>query len=408
MIKTKNKSLWKQRNFLLMWSGQLVSWTGTEVSSITMPLVVLALTGSPARAGTVAAIRGLVFAIWSIPAGVLIDRWDRKTIMFIANLGSGLAMGSIALALYYDRLTLIELYIACAVEGSFFVFANISRIVSFPKVVSKEQFVGASTLMGTASSTGVLAGPPLGGFLYQTIGGFASFLADSLSYIVNAFSIFFINVPLSVETSAERKAFHKEFKEAFSWYWHQPVLRFLSTMTAGRTMIVSGLYLTIVVLAKDHHANAAFIGLIFAFAAGGEIVGSLIYARIHKRFRIKQLLILVSALSLIVISLYAFVVNSLMILAITALVYAVDPFYVATASNYTTKIIPDAIRGRVMSLVRLVTLGAYSFGFFVTGITLQYLGSRWTIGIFSCLLFVLLVRVVSNSRLAEVDQVMAK
>jgi MFS family permease len=90
MSETKNKSLWKQRNFILMWSGQLVSWMGTEVSGIALPLVVLALTGSPARAGSVAAIRGLVFVIWSIPAGVLVDRWDRKTVMFVANLACSL------------------------------------------------------------------------------------------------------------------------------------------------------------------------------------------------------------------------------------------------------------------------------------------------------------------------------
>ena len=56
-----NKSLWKQRNFILLWSGQLVSWVGTEVSGIVLPLVVLTLTGSPVQAGGVAAIRGLVY-----------------------------------------------------------------------------------------------------------------------------------------------------------------------------------------------------------------------------------------------------------------------------------------------------------------------------------------------------------
>ncbi len=402
MSETKKKSLWKQRNFILLWSGQLVSWMGTEVSGIALPLVVLALTGSPARAGSVAAIRGLVFVIWSIPAGVLVDRWDRKTVMFVANLGSGLAMGSIALALFSHRLTLPELYIACAIEGSFFVFANIGRIVALPKVVTKEELPSASAILGTASSAGTLAGPPLGGFLYQTVGGFMAFFADSLSYIINAFSIFFINAPLGVETPVERKALHREFREALSWYWNQPVLRFLSTMTAGRTMIVSGLYLLIVVLAKEHHAGSAFIGLIFAFAAGGEIAGSLLYAKVHSKLRLKQLLVVVSALSFVIISLYSLATNNFLVLVITVLVYMVDPFYVSTASSYTTKVVPDAIRGRVMSLVRLVTLGAYSFGFFITGIMLEYLGARWTVGIFSCLLLVLLVMVVSNRRLAQV------
>ncbi len=95
---------------LLLWSGQLVSWIGTEVSGIALPLVVLTLTGSPVQAGGVAAMRGLVYVVWAIPAGVLIDRWDRKIVMIAANLGSGLAMGSIALALAFHHLSVIPLY----------------------------------------------------------------------------------------------------------------------------------------------------------------------------------------------------------------------------------------------------------------------------------------------------------
>ncbi len=63
-----SKPLWKQRDFMLLWYGQLVSWMGTEVSGIALPLVVLALTGSPAQAGRVAAIRGLAYVFWAIPA----------------------------------------------------------------------------------------------------------------------------------------------------------------------------------------------------------------------------------------------------------------------------------------------------------------------------------------------------
>jgi MFS family permease len=84
---------------MVLWGGQLVSWLGTEVSSIALPLVVLALTGSTAQAGIVAAIRGFVYVIWALPAGALLDRWNRKTVMLVANLGSGLAMGSIATGL---------------------------------------------------------------------------------------------------------------------------------------------------------------------------------------------------------------------------------------------------------------------------------------------------------------------
>lgn len=387
---------------MLLWSGQLVSWVGTEVSGIALPLVVLALTGSPAQAGGVAAIRGLVYVFWAIPAGVCIDRWDRKLIMVIANLGSGLAMGSIALALAYHNLSVIQLYLASAIEGSFFVFANLGRFASFPKVVSKEQFPAASAQSESADHIALLVGPPLGGFLYQITGGFIAFLVDSLSYFINAFSIFFINISLGTTISTERKAIHHQIKEAILWLWHQPLLRFLNLLTAGRTILSAGLYLLIIVLAKEHHASALFIGVIFAIGAGGGILGSLVSAKIHNLYSMKRLLIGVSLLSFVIFSFYAIAINNVLLAGITALFYAVDPLYNVTTSSYSAKVIPDEIRGRVTSLTRLVVLGAYSFGFFFTGNLLQYIGSKWTIGVFSCLLLFLLLMSVLNKKLAQV------
>ena len=376
---------------MLLWSGQLVSWIGTEVSGIALPLVVLALTGSPAQAGGVAAIRGLVYVFWAIPAGVIIDRWDRKIVMSVANLGSGLAIGSITLGLAFHSLSVIQIYLASAIEGSFFVFANLGRFASFPKVVSKEQFPAAAAQSGTAEHLALLVGPPLGGFLYQIAGGFMAFLLDSLSYFINAFSIFFINIPLGTETPTERKAIRHEIKEAILWFWHQPLLRFLNLLTAGRTILAAGLYLLIIVLAQENQASSLFIGLIFAIGACGGILGSLVAAKLHNRFGMKQLLTGISLLSLLIFSLYAVAINNFLLAGITALFYAADPLYYVIVSSYSAKTVPDEIRGRVSSLTRLVVLGAYSFGFFVTGNLLQYFGSRWTIGIFSGLLFLLFV-----------------
>lgn len=397
-----SNSIWKQRNFLLLWGGQLVSWVGTEVSGIALPLVVLALTGSPAQAGGVAAMRGLAYVFWAIPAGIIIDRWNRKIVMVAANLGSGLATGSIALALLFHNLSVIQLYTVSLIEGSCFVFANLGRFASFPKVVSKEQFSAASAHSSMADQIALLVGPPLGGFLYQTAGGFSAFFIDAASYFINAFSIFFINVPLSVETPAERKAIHYEIRDAFLWLWHQPLLRFLNFLTAGRTIISAGIYLLLIVLAKEHHASGLFIGIIFAAGAGGGISGSLISAKIHNSFGMKQLLIGVSLLSFLIFSLYAFAVNNFLLAAITALFYILDPLYNVTISSYSARIIPDEIRGKVSSLTRLVVLGAYSFGFFITGNLLLDFGSKWTIEVFSCFLFFLFLITLLNKKIFQV------
>ncbi|HEY7418108.1 MAG TPA: MFS transporter [Ktedonobacteraceae bacterium] len=397
------KSLWKQKNFMLLWSGQLVSWVGTEVTSIALPLVVLALTGSPTQAGKVAAIRGLVYVLWAIPAGALVDQWNIKIVMVISNLGSGLAMGGIAITLGLHVLKLPELYVACAIEGSFFVFTNLARFASLPRAVTKEQFPAASAQMGSANQAAILVGPALGGFLLQLTGGFATFLADAISYIVNAVSIFFISTSLNAETPAERRALHRDIQEAFAWYRKASVIRFLNLMTAGRIGVEAGLYLLIVVLAKEHHASSVAIGLIFTTAAIGGIAGSWVAPKVHSRYGLKQLLAGVSLLSLLVFCLYT-LANSVYALGlITALYYAVDPLFHVTTSSYSAKVIPDTLRARVVSFTRLQVLAANSLGFFIVGQSLQYLGSRSTIYIFLGLLSVLLVLIVANSKLSPAE-----
>jgi MFS family permease len=399
---TVENSLLKNRNFMLLWSGQLVSWVGTEITNIVLPLLVLALTGSTVQAGGIAAMRGAVYVLWAIPAGALVDRWNRKTVMVIANLGSGLAMGSIYGALLLKHLTIPQLYLAGAIEGSCFVFANLARFAAFPRVVSREQFPAAAAQSSIADNLALLVGPPLGGFLYQTVGAAMAFFADSISYFVNAVSIFFINAPLQLERTTLKKALHKEVLEGLLFLWRQPTIRFLNLLSAGRTMLESGLYLLVIVLAKEHHATSFIIGSIFAFGALGGLIGASFASRIHQRLSFSTLLIATTTLNFLVFTLYAFATTDLALAIITAALFAINPVYEVTTASYTVSIVPDAIRGRILSLTRLVVLGAYSLGFFVTGIFLQFVGSTRTIVIFSCLLLALALMVIFNKALRQI------
>ncbi len=74
-------ALWRNRDAVLLWAGQAVSTLGSQVSGLALPLLVLALTGSAAQAGLVGALQTLPHLVFSLPAGALIDRWDRKAVM---------------------------------------------------------------------------------------------------------------------------------------------------------------------------------------------------------------------------------------------------------------------------------------------------------------------------------------
>src|SRR5579863_2777914 len=106
----KHVPLWRNRDYMLLWSGQMVSSVGTRVSQLAFPLLVLALTHSPAQAGLIAALRGLPYALFILPAGALVDRWNRKRVMILCDTGRALALGSIPVALLLGHLSLIQLY----------------------------------------------------------------------------------------------------------------------------------------------------------------------------------------------------------------------------------------------------------------------------------------------------------
>ena len=96
---TRPTPLWRNRDYLLLWGGQLISLTGTNVSQVAFPLLTLALTHSAAQAGLVAAARGAPLVALMLPAGALVDRWNRRRVMIVCDVGRALAMGALAVAL---------------------------------------------------------------------------------------------------------------------------------------------------------------------------------------------------------------------------------------------------------------------------------------------------------------------
>src|SRR5439155_17142568 len=97
--------LWRNRDYMLLWSGQVVSTAGSTASGIVFPLLILAITNSPTAAGIAGALSTVPYVLFSLPAGALIDRWDRKRVMVLCDAGGALALASIQAALALESLT---------------------------------------------------------------------------------------------------------------------------------------------------------------------------------------------------------------------------------------------------------------------------------------------------------------
>ncbi len=275
-------TLWRNRDYMLLWSGQVVSSMGTQVSQLAFPLLILFLTGSPLLAGLAGALRALPYLIFSLPAGALIDRWDRKRVMILCDAGRGICMASIPVAYVIGHLTVVQLFLVTLVEGTLYVFFNIAEVACLPRVVTKEQLPAANAQNFATEGITVFIGPPLGGALYSA-SYTLPFLADAISYIASVVSLFFIRTKFQGERVASPHRLWVEIKEGLTWLWRQPIIRFMAILTGGINLVGAGSFLVLIVLAQHMHASPFTIGLILAIGGIGGILGAIIAPPIHKR-----------------------------------------------------------------------------------------------------------------------------
>src|SRR5262245_30416225 len=136
-------SLTKNRDYTILLSGQVVSDLGSWISQIAYPLLFLTITGSPLQAGLSLALANLPTFLFGIPSGVIIDTYNRKTLMIICDLVRFLILGSIPLALYIGNLTPFQLYLAAFLSGMADVIFSTAEQTAVVRVVRKEQITKA-------------------------------------------------------------------------------------------------------------------------------------------------------------------------------------------------------------------------------------------------------------------------
>ena len=371
-------SLWRNRDYLLLWSGQLISTTGSGISQIAFPLLALAVTGSPAQAGLVSALRSLSYVLFTLPAGALLDRWDRKRFMIICDIGRALCLVSIPLALMLGQLTIIQIYIVAFVSGTLGVFFDIAELACLPQVVAQEQLPGAVGRTQAAAGVMNLVGPPLGGALF-TLRSFLPFLVDAVSYAVSACSLFLIRVPFQKQREAPVRKLGSEIGEGLRWLWNQPLLRTMALLTSGNVFCGAGFTLIVIVAAQQYHASDATIGLIFGIGGLGGVLGALIAGRVQQRFSFAQVIVVALWLYAAFWLLLATLPSPFLLGLITALLFFIGPFYGGTHISRRLAITPDTLQSRVNSVSRLIGLGLSPLGQALTGLLLQNNGLKVTI-----------------------------
>jgi len=388
--------LWRNHDYMLLWSGQVVSVLGSGMSGIAFPLLVLALTRSPAQAGLVGAFGGLPYLVLSLPAGALVDRWDRKRVMILCDVGRGINAATIPVAASTISLHMPQLYLNALVEGTLFVFFNVAEVAALPRVVPKEQLPKASGQNEAASFASALVAPPLGGFLFQAAGRTIPFLADAISYGASVVSLLFIKTEFQGERLVRTTSLRSEIKVGLVWLWQQPLIRFITVLTGGLNFAGNAVYLIVIILARQDGVSPAVIGVMLAIGSLGGFAGSLGAPYFQRRFGFGSVIIATVWVETLLFPLFALTTNVFLLGAIFAGVTLCGPIFNAVQLSYRLSIIPDELQGRVNSAVRLVTYGSIPPGIALAGILIQGIGAQSAILVYAAVMVLLALAVVAN------------
>ncbi len=400
---TPVRSLWRNRAYMLLWSGQLVSDLGSGISGLAAPLLILALTNSPALAGVAGSVGAVAYLIVALPAGALIDRWDRKRVMMLCDAGRALSLVTIPIAAALGRLTVWQLYATTAIESSLYVFFSIAQVAALPRVVPRKQLADASAQNTGGTIAAAILAPSVGGFLYQAAGRTVPFLADALSYAASVLSLTLIRVPFQEQRTARPRHLRAEIAEGVAWLWRQPLIRYMAFLISGLRGVGVGQALVIIVLARHQHASPALIGLIFSIGSVGGVAGAFLAPFIQRRFSFGQVTITSLWVEALLWPCLALAPSPLLLGLVVAGMSVIGPSANAVQLGYRLSLIPDHLQGRVNSAFRLLAHACEPIGAAGTGVLLEKAGGAATALIFSAVVLGLAVVTTLNRQVRTAD-----
>lgn len=384
------------RDFLLLWSGSAVSILGSRASGMAYPLLVLSLTGSVVDAGLVGFVTMLPHLLVQVPAGMLVDLWNRKRVMIWCDVLRALAIASVVVALAADRLVLPHILLVGIIEGTLSVAYGIAASAAVPHVVHSSQLTVALSRNEARERGAMMLGQPLGGLLFG-IGRVVPFLFDALTYLVSLVTLLFIKKDFQVARTEKREPMRTELTAGIRWLARQPFLRTTTILVAGSNLLFQALFLTVIVIAADLGATPGAIGLMFGIAAVGGVLGSLVAPAAERRLSMKVVVIGVNWVWAVLVPLVLVVRDPYLLGAVYALMCFVGPVWNVVISAYQLAVTPDRIQGRVIGAASMVAFGAIPLGSLVGGLLLGWLGTRPTV-------WVLTIFMVSIAMVATVNR----
>ena len=380
-------------DFRYLCSGTFMMSAGQWIQQVTLGWLVYDLTGNSMLLGALNGLRALPFLVTGPMAGVAADRMDRKKLLLRTQwilIVTALAMGVLVAS---GWLQVWHIFVFTLVTGVAWTFTEPVRQSMIPSIVPKKDLANAIALNSGGFNLMKVMGPALGGAMIALFGAGGNFFVQAIAYVGVLVMIYWMHVPPTPD-EARRSSALANLKEGFSYVWSTPAVLALMILAYVPRIFAVPYQTLMPVFQKDVlKVGPEGLGMLMAAPGVGALLAVLILASVVNRLK-RQGLFLVG--SIVVLGLFLIVFSQIKSfpLALVSLVAAglFQMFFLASTNTLLQLIVPDELRGRVMSLYML-DRGFMPAGALFAGVTAHFIGAPSTVAIMGTIVVVLALMV---------------
>src|ERR1051326_2615840 len=375
--------LWRNTEFVKLWTGQTISEFGTQVSQLAIPLTAaLVLNANPAQMGLLGAFEFAPFLLLSLFAGVWVDRMYRRPVLIVADVARALLLGSIPAAAVLGVLRVEQLYVVGLFTGVFTVFFDVAYQSYLPVLVSREHLVEGNSKLEVSRSVAQIAGPGVAGALVQSITAPLAVLVDAVSFVASVVSLLLVRLPEPPPLGSDgaRQSMWVELREGLGVVLGSPLLRSIAGCTGTSNLFGNAMQAVyLLYLTRALGLQPAVIGLIFAITGPGALLGAVAAGELAKRFGLGPTIIGSGAIGGLANLLIPFAGGPFLVmvgmLMLPAFVGGIaNPVYNINQVSLRQAITPDRVQGRMNASMRFIVWGTIPIGALLGGALGQVFG----------------------------------
>jgi MFS family permease len=351
-------------DFRLALFGDLASALGTAMSAVAFPLLVLGQSGTALRAGSVTTISLSTRLILRLPAGQLVDRWNRRMVMLYTDLIRMVALATIPICSLWDRPQYAQLVAVAVIEGAAAALFGPAGDILTKDIVAPAQFGEALGLSQSVLAATYLAGPALGGALFA-LGRELPFAVDSASYAVSALLIWRITARPAVRTLADAPA--GGITAGMSWLIRRRALLAVLLYASVINLVSAAIEMLVILELRAMGVASVSIGLILSCSGIGAVVGSVASGAVVRRVGPAGILLGIGAIWTALLLMFAFEFNPVTAAALLALLMTLSPSVGVLVGHTLLSGTPRDLLGRVSAAATVLLSGLAALGPLLAG-----------------------------------------